>query len=845
MNIVVQKKSEHTPMIQQYLILKEKYPDTLLLYRVGDFYELFYDDAKKVSKLLNIALTTKGYSAGKKVPMSGFPFHSLDNYLSKLIKFGESAAICEQIESKKSSSSSIFRREVVRIITPGTVSEEFLLNELNDNIIAAVYQDKKNFFGYSTLDINSGKFTIIKIKNKINLKSEIEKTNPIEILLPEDSLLKSIINKNIIIKSRPIWEFDINTAYQQLNLQFGTNNLNCFGIKKTHIAICAAGCLLQYVKHTQFNKLIHIKSLKIIKEKEILIMDSETRIHLEITKNLYGTNENTLTSILDNTATSMGSRKLKRWLNSPIRNIEIIKIRQNVIENIKEDMTICKTLKSNLFKIGDLERILSRISLRTVKPKDLINMRIALKNIHEIKNNLKNKKYIFYLYKKINKFDNIYCILKRAISDNPNVLIRDGGVIAEGYNVELDSLRNLDNNFSKFLVDLEEKEKNKLNINSLKIGFNSICGCYIQVSKKQNHLVPSYYTRIKTLKNSERYTTTHLKLCEKKIFSSQAKAIILEKFLYEQLIDFIIPYLQLLKISANSLAELDVLISLAEKAFQHNYSKPIFSKKKKIKIIQGRHPVIEQTLIDPFIANNINLSEKNNTIIITGPNMGGKSTYMRQTALIVIMAYTGSFVPAKSATIGPIDRIFTRIGSSDDLASGRSTFMVEMTETANILNNSSKNSLVLIDEIGRGTSTYDGIALAWSCLDQIANKIKAITLFATHFIEITNLSNKNKNIKNVYFDAIQHNNDISFMYVVKDGKNKKSFGLAVAALSGIPKEVIKKSYNKIKDLEKNKDHLDCDLILDVLKKLNVYDLSLKKAINVSMKIQKKLKKSSF
>lgn len=834
-NIMYEDLSTHTPMIQQYLNVKKEYQEIFLFYRMGDFYELFYEDAIKASQILDITLTKRGFSSGKPVPMAGIPYHSVDIYLSKLIKLGKSIAICEQIEKKPGSS--IFERKVVRIITPGTISGE-LLNQFHDNIIAAIYQDKNKFFGYSTLDINSGRFIIITLDNKEKLKTEIKRTDPVEILLPENFLLSEVIADHIVVKKRPIWEFDIQTSYKKLNLQFGTNNLNGFGIKKDNIGLCAAGCLLQYAQHTQLNTLPHIKSLKIIKQKDIIIMDSETRCSLEITNNLTGNTENTLISILDGTVTPMGSRMLKRWLHSPIRNIKVIKYRQNSIESIKKDM-LYEKLKVYLSKIGDLERILSRLALRTIKPKDLSRMRYSLEQTYKIRSILKNKtfKYIEILYKKINQFDDVLLLLKKAIANNPSLLLRDGGVIAKGYSDKLDELRNTDYNFSNFLITLENKERNFLNINSLKVGFNSVHGCYIQVSKKQSHLVPDYYIRRQTLKNVERYTTKKLKYCEDKIFDSNKKAIILEKILYEELIELLLPYLNPLKISANALSELDVLSNLAEKAFNFNYSKPIFSNKIEIKIKEGRHPVLERKLPDPFIPNDIQLSEKNNALIITGPNMGGKSTYMRQTALIVLMAYTGSFVPAEKATIGIVDRIFTRIGSSDDLSSGRSTFMVEMTETANILHNASKNSLVLIDEIGRGTSTYDGIALAWSCLDELSNGIKAITLFATHYIEITKLSNIHTNIKNVYFDAIEYDDNISFMYNVKNGQNNKSFGLSVAVLAGIPKKVMIEAYKKIQDLENNY----CHPVINILKQSDINSISPYKAIKLLFYLKKLLK----
>lgn len=795
----------HTPMIHQYLKLKKKYPTIILFYRMGDFYEFFYEDAEKMSRLLNITLTTKGFSAGKPVPMSGIPCCSLDNYLKKIINLGESVAICEQIKNNNKKNI-LIERSVVRIITPGTISDESLLKENKDNIIGAIWLEKNNYFGYSFIDINSGRFVLMKIKNENNLKTEIRRTNPIEILYPEEYKLISILKKNFFITYRPTWEFDIDTAYQQLNFQFKTNDLNGFGIKKNNIGLCAAGCLLLYIKNTQFSSLPHIRSLIYEKQENFIILDDITRKNLEISYNLYGKEDNTLFSILNKTSTSMGSRLLHRWLNNPLKNIKIIKSRQKAIQSLKNNThEISMTLK----KVSDLERILARLSLKIIRPYDFIRMKNTIKIFPEIRKKIKNfhTANIKKIYFKIKNFYYVYNLLSKAILNNPNNNnINHGEIIAHGYNKKLDILRSANFNLSNFISDLENKEKKKLNINSLKIGCNSIHGYYIQVSKIQSKFVPKSYIKCQSLKNYERYTTANLKIYEKDFFDTKEKAMLLEKKLYNELIDLILPHLKSLQESVLAIAELDVLNNLSERSCTLNYSKPNFSKKKVIKILNGRHPIVEEILQkQPFISNNTYLSHKKFINIITGPNMGGKSTYMRQVALIVLLSYTGSFVPADKVTIGPIDRIFTRIGSSDELSSNRSTFMVEMQETANILHYATKDSLVLIDEIGRGTSTYDGIALAWSCIQYISHRIKSITLFATHYIEITKIVNFISSVNNSYMDVIEYKNKIFFMYLLKKGISQKSYGIAVAALAGIPNNVIKNAYKKINELEKNKN----------------------------------------
>nr|WP_168895037.1 DNA mismatch repair protein MutS [Enterobacteriaceae endosymbiont of Donacia tomentosa] len=791
-----------TPMMKQYFQLKKQYPTILLFYRLGDFYEMFYDDAKKASKLLNIVLTKRGKLNGKPIPMAGIPIHSVENYLLKLIKLGESVAICEQIFNKnKLSKIKILERKIVRIITPGTVSDDILLNNNIDNLLAAIWQDKKNGFGYATLNICSGDFKIMEDKNYDIMAGILQKTNPRELLYPENFHDMKLIEKRHCLRCRPIWEFDIDTALQQLNNQFGTKNLKSFGVEKSLMAIRAAGCLIQYVKDTQRVSLPHINNIILESNHNEIIMDENTRKNLEIINSISNNKDNTLIKVLDYTSTSMGSRLLKRWLNSPIRDIKIILSRQNNISILQKYYLHFKKI---LFKIGDIERIIARLSLRTAKPNDLVILRKTLKllpNIHNLFLKIKDceiKSKIF----KIGLFSKLTNLLETAIEANPSLSLKEGNVIAKGYNKSLDKLRKISKNSIKYLALIEQKERNLLKLEKLKIGFNTIYGYYIQISKKHCIHLPKKYIQIQTLKNFHRYIIPELKKYQENIIHSKEKLLNLEKYLYNELFNYINPFLKNLQKITLFLSELDVLCNLAERSITLNYTRPIIKKTKGIFLINSRHPTVEHILKRPFIPNNLLLTKNNYMLIITGPNMGGKSTYMRQIALIVIMAYIGSYVPADKAIIGPIDRIFTRIGATDDISAGLSTFMVEMTETANILHNATKNSLVLMDEIGRGTSTYDGLSIAWACAENIAKKNKSLTLFATNYIELTNLSITNKCIKNVYFDARELNNSIVFLYTLKNGSINKNYGLFVASLAGIPIEVIDKAKKKIKQLEK-------------------------------------------
>ncbi|MGX3066621.1 DNA mismatch repair protein MutS [Ursidibacter arcticus] len=790
---------QHTPMMVQYLQLKAQNPDILLFYRMGDFYELFYDDAKKAAALLDISLTKRGQSAGEPIPMAGVPYHAVEGYLAKLVALGESVAICEQVGDPNTSKGPV-ERKVVRIVTPGTVSDEALLPERQDNLVACVYQEKTTF-ALATLDMTSGRFLISELANKEALSAELQRTQPAEILYPEDFAEMSIIEHYKGLRRRPVWEFELVTAIQLLNRQFGTQNLTGFGVEKAVVALCAAGCLLHYAQETQRTALPHINAIYLAQNSDTVLLDAATRRNLELTTNLAGGVENTLASVLDKCVTPMGSRLLKRWIHQPIRDVVKLTNRQQIILALQKNERI-EPIQPLLQQVGDMERILARVALRTARPRDLTRLKTALAQIPEIAKLSQNlTACLDQTLQQIGDFTSLQQCLEKALVENPPQLIRDGGVIAVGYNAELDEWRLLAEGATKFLEDLETREREKTGIDTLKIGFNAVHGYYIQISQGQAHRAPMHYVRRQTLKNAERYIIPELKTYEDKVLKAKGASLALEKQLYDELFDLLLPHLAQLQLASLVLAELDVLTNLAERAENLNYVMPTFTSQRTINIKGGRHPVVEQVLKTPFIANPVYLNAQRHLLIVTGPNMGGKSTYMRQIALITLMAYIGSFVPAESAEIGPIDRIFTRIGASDDLASGRSTFMVEMTEMANILHQSTENSLVLVDEIGRGTSTYDGLSLAWSCAEWLAKKTQSLTLFATHYFELTSLPNQLKGVANVHLDALEHNDTIAFMHSVQEGAASKSYGLAVAALAGVPKQVIQLAKQKLAQLE--------------------------------------------
>lgn len=799
--------------MQQYLKIKAEHPDILLFYRMGDFYELFFDDARKASELLDISLTARGKSGGNAIPMAGVPYHAVENYLARLVKMGQSVAIVEQVGDPATSKGPV-ERKVQRIVTPGTVSDEALLNDKQDNILAAVFcpVQKSNqalVFGYATLDVTSGRFTLCELSGEEALAAELQRTNPVELLYPDDFAYSHLIDQRKGLRRRPQWEFDLQTATSQLTSQFGTNELSGFGVQNHQIGICAAGCVMQYIKDTQRSALPHIDRIVLEAHNDTVVMDAATRRNLELTLNLSGGTENTLASILDKTSTPMGSRLLQRWIHRPLTDVTVLKKRQRNIQGLIESPY--PQLQDALKKMGDMQRVLARLALRSARPRDFARLRQAFALLPDIQHYLEHEVShldndsqqcaLSQLAQQISQYPDFADLLERAVIDTPPVLIRDGGVIKEGYNEELDHLRALSKGATDYLEELEQREKERTGIASLKVGYNRVHGYFIEVSRSQSDLVPVEYVRRQTLKNNERYIIPELKEHEDNVLSSQSRSLALEKKLYDELFDILLPQLTQLMQSADALAELDVLANLAERAESLDYHCPDLCPQSGIHFSQGRHPVVEQVSDAPFIANPIEVNPNRRMLVITGPNMGGKSTYMRQTALIVLMAYIGSYIPAQDAKIGPIDRIFTRIGASDDLASGRSTFMVEMTETANILNNATANSLVLMDEIGRGTSTYDGLSLAWACAEYLATKLQSFTLFATHYFELTGLAEALPELANVHLDAVEHGDTIRFMHAVQDGAANKSYGLQVAQLAGVPKQVVQAAKRKLHELE--------------------------------------------
>ncbi len=793
---------QHTPMIQQFLTVKAEYPDVLLFYRMGDFYELFFEDAVRASEILGITLTARGKSGGAPIPMCGLPYHAADRYLAKLVSVGESVAICEQIGDPATTKGPV-ERKVVRLITPGTLSDEALLKEYHDQLLVALWLNK-NVYGLAALDVSAGRFTVLETLTESSMLAELYRLNPAELLVAENMSFPAAISDRAGLRKRPVRDFDLDTAQYCLTRQFGTNSLEGFGCAQMTSAISAAGCLLEYAKNTQQNTLAHCRSLRVENSEDSLILDAISRRNLEIDLTLSGGSSATLAAVFDKCASAMGSRLLRRWLHRPIRDQQQIRHRQSAVATIKHEYQHEK-LHPLLQRIGDIERILSRIALRSARPRDIARLRDALLCFPALQVLLISlqSSHISILTGQISEYPALAHLLQCAIEDNPPVVLRDGGVIATGYDAELDELRNLSTNAGEFLARLEINEQQRTGLSTLKVGYNRVHGYYIELSRTQADSAPHDYIRRQTLKNAERYITPQLKEFEDKVLSAKSKSLAREKMIYETLLDTLGAKLGPLQQSAFGLAELDVLVNFAERAVVLDLHCPELVSDIGIQISAGRHPVVEQLSGNTFIANDLELNKDTSMQIITGPNMGGKSTYMRQTAIIVLLAHTGCFVPAKAARIGPIDRIFTRIGSSDDLAGGRSTFMVEMTETANILHNATHCSLVLMDEIGRGTSTFDGLSLAWASALYIATEIKSLTLFATHYFELTALPDDIAGVCNVHMDATEHGDSIVFLHTVKPGPANQSYGLQVAQLAGIPKWVIQKAREKLQQLEKD------------------------------------------
>jgi DNA mismatch repair protein MutS len=787
----------HTPVMQQYLRVKAQHPDALLFYRMGDFYELFFDDAKRAARLLDITLTARGQSAGQPIPMAGVPYHSAESYIARLVRRGESVAICEQIGDPAKSKGPV-ERQVVRIVTPGTVTDEAFLEARRDTLLASVCRDGERF-GLAWLELSSGRFMVLEAEGNEALGSEIERLRPAEVLVPE----QSSPGINAFLRERPPWHFDEDSCTRLLCEQFGTRDLAGFGCAKHSLAIRAAGCLLQYVRDTQKAALPHLRGLRTEERSDAVLLDAATRRNLELDVSLADRPECTVAAVLDQTATAMGARELRRWLHRPLRERRDVELRLAAITALIERGSYSQA-HDLLRHVGDIERALGRVALKSARPRDLAQLREALSKLPELQQVLANEDspLLRELAAQVGTYPDLHALLERAIIETPPPILRDGGVIAAGYDAELDELKRISEHSDQYLLDLEARERERSGIANLRLGYNRVQGYYIEISRSLADRVPADYHRRQTVKNAERYITPELKEFEDKVLRARDRALAREKQLYDELLDQLITRLAELQTTAAALASLDVLSNLAERAIALRYAAPTLTDEPTVIIEEGRHPVVERFIDGPFVPNNLSLDESRRMLVITGPNMGGKSTFMRQTALIVILARIGSYVPAKSACIGPIDRVFTRIGASDDLAGGRSTFMLEMTEAANILNNATDRSLVLMDEIGRGTSTYDGLSLAWACATHIAEHLHAFTLFATHYFELTSLASELEGCANVHLDATEHGDKLIFLHTVKDGPANQSYGLQVAALAGVPMKVITSAKRYLQELER-------------------------------------------
>ncbi|HKE49327.1 MAG TPA: DNA mismatch repair protein MutS [Rhodanobacteraceae bacterium] len=794
--------AQHTPLMRQYLAAKAEYPDTLVFFRMGDFYELFYDDARKAARLLDITLTQRGQSAGAPIPMAGVPYHAVEGYLGKLIRLGESVAICEQL-GDPAAAKGLVERKVIRVVTPGTVTDESLLEQRRDNLLLAISAAADTpRYGLAWIDLASGRFVLSEVAGTEALAAELARLAPAETLVGEDVAWPKVVSSLPGVRKRGPWHFDAATATRELSRFFGTRDLSGFGCAELPLAIAAAGALLGYVEETQKSALPHIAGLAVENAADTIALDAATRRNLELDTNASGRAEHTLLGVLDRTITPMGARQLRRWLHRPLRDRAVVGARRQAVGALI-DGRHHDGLREILRGVGDLERILARIALRSARPRDLSTLRDGLTLAPRLRESVAacESPLLGDLVRQLGEHADTAAHLARAIVDAPPVIQRDGGVIRDGFDAELDELRTLSTHADRFLVQLEEREKAATGIATLKVGYNRVHGYYIEISKGQSDKAPTHYTRRQTIKGAERYITEELKQFEDKVLSARERSLMRERALYEGVLDVLIERLAPLKSAAEAVAALDVLANFAERADALDWNPPELVPTPGIHIVRGRHPVVEQVRDDPFEPNDLVLDDARRMLIVTGPNMGGKSTYMRQAALIVLLAHIGSHVPAASATIGPIDRIFTRIGAGDDLARGQSTFMVEMSETANILHNATAESLVLMDEVGRGTSTYDGLALARASAIQLATVNRAFTLFATHYFELTELAAQFEGIANVHLDAVEYGDQLVFMHAVKEGPANRSFGLQVAALAGLPKRVIEDARGYLGTLE--------------------------------------------
>ena len=791
---------EHTPLMRQFFAAKAEHPDVLLFFRMGDFYELFYDDARKAARLLDITLTQRGSSAGQPIPMAGVPHHAYEGYLARLVALGESVAICEQI-GDPAASKGLVERKVVRIVTPGTVTDEALLDERRDILLLAISRGRQGY-GLAWADLSSGRLRANEVAGEDALEAELARLQPAETLVADEDGWPPAVLESRGLRRRAPWLFDADSGRRQLLQFFGVHDLTAFGIEDKPQAIAAAGALLGYIEETQKQKLPHLRSIALETGDEAIAMNAATRRHLELDTRVDGDLKATLLGVLDSTITPMGGRLLRRWLHRPLRNRRTVGERHHAVQALL-DARADADLREAFRGLGDMERILSRVALRSARPRDLSTLRDGLSLLPSVRDILAplDSPRLQTLHAALGEHQATAHLLRGAVVAQPPLLARDGGVIAEGHDVELDELRQLSTNADQFLVDLEAREREATGIATLKVGYNRVHGYYIEISKGQSDKAPVHYTRRQTLTGAERYITEELKGFEDKVLSARERALAREKLLYEQLLDALNAVLEPLRDCAAALSELDVLAGFAERAQALDWARPTLQDAPGIAIERGRHPVVEALRDAPFEPNDLMFDDATRMYVITGPNMGGKSTYMRQNALIVLLTCIGSFVPAASATIGPIDRILTRIGAGDDLARGQSTFMVEMSETAYILHHASDQSLVLMDEIGRGTSTYDGLALADAVARQLASANRSYTLFATHYFELTALAEPGSGIANLHLDAVEHGDSLVFMHAVRPGPANRSFGLQVAALAGLPKAALQQARARLAELE--------------------------------------------
>jgi DNA mismatch repair protein MutS len=793
-------QAQHTPLMKQFFAAKAEYPDILLFFRMGDFYELFYDDARKAARLLDITLTQRGASAGAPIPMAGVPVHAMEGYLARLVALGESVAICEQI-GDPALAKGLVERKVVRIVTPGTVTDEALLQERRDTLLMAVSRGRGSF-GLAWADLAGGRFLVSEVGSEDQLAAELARLDPAEILLPDEDGWPPFLAALPGLRRRPPWGFEADACRRQLLRFFQLHDLTGFGLEDKPLAIGAAGALLAYVEETQKQRLPHLTAIAFESADDGIAINAATRRHLELDSRTDGRVEHTLLGVLDASISPMGGRLLRRWLNRPLRDRRVLGERHHAVATFIESGAH-DALRERFRGLGDVERILSRIALRSARPRDLSTLRDGLAMLPDLRALLAplDSPRLAALAAELGEHADNAALLARAVVPQPPVLLRDGGVIAEGFDAELDELRVLSTNADQFLIDLEARERAATGIATLKVGYNRVHGYFIEISKGQSERAPTHYTRRQTLTGAERYITEELKAFEDKVLSARERSLAREKGLYEELLDALNGRLEALKRCAGALSELDVLAAFAERAQALDWSRPELTDAPGLRIERGRHPVVEAVRSEPFEPNDLVLDENRRMLVITGPNMGGKSTYMRQNALIVLLAHIGSFVPASHAVIGPTDRILTRIGAGDDLARGQSTFMVEMAETSYILHHATAQSLVLMDEIGRGTSTYDGLALAEACARHLAHHNRAYTLFATHYFELTALAEPGSGIANVHLDAVEHGDRLVFMHAVKDGPANRSFGLQVAALAGLPRAVVEQARRTLVELE--------------------------------------------